>query len=804
MLRWLPARRHWALKGRPLGLRARIALLVSSGLVALMVLFIVLALAAVSDSTKRDLKSREALAGMAAAHLDFVLAHTAGSLERAAPKLAAEIETGDRRAIRASVLDTLGTASGRFLFFGAGGDLTQVEPSAPDFSYPRLSPFALQRLADGEAFAIDHVRSSSGTIGLVIVPVTGRAGRIGYLGATIDLHDPAIAHLLGQMALGETGQVDLVDGRGNVLMSTSGELLPEPPGHAGYFTGLMAEGATVVTTCYNCHATSGGASRRVDVMAFAPLAATDWGIMLRQAESEVLEPTMRLQRQVTALGVMALIVAMLFVWVSTRSIVGPIRALTLSARGIAEGSLDKPVAIRASGEIAELASTLDYMRTQLQRSIDEITRYNAELDRRVHDRTLELERSRDELAASLDRLHTLVERISALNAMAVSLNQPVGPEGFLTGALLNALRLSGMELGAIYLLNERTGELDLATQHALDPEIAGSASNFGLSASLCAAAARAGKQLVMVDVAGSTEEDLRVLRRENIVCLARVPFKAAEEFLGTMCLASRMPTRLAREEIDLLVSISSQMAVAVQNSRLYRELQRKEKMRGELLENVIAAQEEERKRIARELHDQTSQALAALSMLVETAIAQAAAGGDVAGSLAPMRSLTLSTLEEVHRLIFDLRPTLLDDLGLIAAIRWYAEERLGPLGMQVRVEVIGEERRLGPQVETALYRVVQEATNNAANHSGARNFAVTLVWRARLLSLSMVDDGQGFDMADLARSTDRKRGLGIIGMQERVELLGGSLAVYSEPGSGTEIVLEVPLDSFENGAKGHV
>ncbi|MCL4531828.1 MAG: ATP-binding protein, partial [Actinobacteria bacterium] len=118
----------------------------------------------------------------------------------------------------------------------------------------------------------------------------------------------------------------------------------------------------------------------------------------------------------------------------------------------------------------------------------------------------------------------------------------------------------------------------------------------------------------------------------------------------------------------------------------------------------------------------------------------------------------------------------------------------GEVGIKVRVELGGEDRRLGPLIETTLYRVVQEAVNNVANHSGGQNFTITLVMKSHCLSLAMVDDGWGFDMAELARSSDGKRGLGLMGMKERVELLGGTFSIYSELGHGTEITMQVPLE----------
>lgn len=503
-----------------------------------------------------------------------------------------------------------------------------------------------------------------------------------------------------------------------------------------------------------------------------------------------------------ALGLAAVLVGMLVVRLVSSSVVDPVRALTSSAQRIAEGELGDAIEVLGPDEVADLARTLEQMRVRLRHSIDEIRACNAELERRVEERTAELERSRDEQEKSQVRLQKLVHRLSTLNSMAVALNQSLDLETILASALDHTLRLTAMDAGAIYLVDEHTGGLELAAHQGITREVARVAANLGLSANLCAATAQAVEPLVVEDTSRYARGAKAALLAEKMRCMVRVPFKSTGGLLGTMCLGSGSLRTFSDGKMELLTSVGNQIAAAVQNARLYEELQRKERMRGELLQKVITAQEDERKRMARELHDQTSQALAALAVAVGTAAAQAAEGVDVSGSLARMRALAVDTLEEVHRLIFDLRPTLLDDLGLMAAMRWYAETRLGEAGVKVRVELAGEERRLAPQVETALYRVVQEAVNNVANHSGAQNFTLTFVLKADSVTILMVDDGWGFDMAELARSRDRKRGLGLMGMKERVELLGGTFAIYSELGGGTKITVEVPLAEQENVSDG--
>jgi len=243
------------------------------------------------------------------------------------------------------------------------------------------------------------------------------------------------------------------------------------------------------------------------------------------------------------------------------------------------------------------------------------------------------------------------------------------------------------------------------------------------------------------------------------------------------------------------MAIGHQIGVAVENARLYEELQRKEALRGQLLEKVITAQEEERKRVARELHDQYAQPLTALSMSIEAAErALPPEAGPVREQLEAIKALTARTLDQTYNLILDLRPTALDDLGLVPAIRWYAERHLQARGIRVELEAASVQDRLPAQVETTLFRVMQEALLNVVKHANARRVCIHLAVQDGWLTALVEDDGRGFDLAAVWHSEDQARGLGLLGMQERVALLGGELTIHSQPGQGTRVSIKIPLE----------
>ncbi|MFQ5996853.1 MAG: sensor histidine kinase, partial [Dehalococcoidales bacterium] len=204
-------------------------------------------------------------------------------------------------------------------------------------------------------------------------------------------------------------------------------------------------------------------------------------------------------------------------------------------------------------------------------------------------------------------------------------------------------------------------------------------------------------------------------------------------------------------------------------------------------------QEEERKRIARELHDETSQVLASLSASLEAITEMLPTNTDkIKALLKNAQGLSVTLIDEIHRLIYELRPTLLDDLGLVAATRWLAENTLETTGVAVNFETTGKERRLPSQLETTLFRVIQEAISNIAKHAHARNVSLMLHFRRNVIGVSIKDDGSGFDVEEAIRAKDRPRGLGLLGMKERVELFHGTFAIRSHPGGGTEIDIEIP------------
>jgi signal transduction histidine kinase len=235
--------------------------------------------------------------------------------------------------------------------------------------------------------------------------------------------------------------------------------------------------------------------------------------------------------------------------------------------------------------------------------------------------------------------------------------------------------------------------------------------------------------------------------------------------------------RLAAALERMRASLVTSLAVATANARL----EERERLRQQLLRRLISAQEDERKRIARELHDEASQTLAALGVAVEM------------GRMDDARRLASRMHDELHRLIVDLRPSVLDDLGLSAAIQWFAERHLNARGILARCEIDELDGRLAPEVETALFRAVQEAIVNITRHAKAETVLIQLSGDADEVVVEIEDDGVGFTAGAVVSEPGSLRGVGLLGMRERLEIVGGVLRIDSEPGGGTHVVMRVPV-----------
>lgn len=238
----------------------------------------------------------------------------------------------------------------------------------------------------------------------------------------------------------------------------------------------------------------------------------------------------------------------------------------------------------------------------------------------------------------------------------------------------------------------------------------------------------------------------------------------------------------ADPQVDQLIDTMNSMLDGLEN---YRERVRS------LSRQVLVAQERERRRIARELHDETAQSLTSLLIGLRM-LEKSGNAAELTARIAELRAQTGRTLEEVRKLAVDLRPSILDDLGLAAALQGHTDDLARRTQLAIDFRATGLDERLPDEVEVVVYRIVQEALTNVVKHANANRVEVVVCREDGRVSASVIDDGAGFNLESMRHS--RERGLGLFGMQERVGLVGGSFQVTTQPGQGTGIVITIPLE----------
>ena len=208
---------------------------------------------------------------------------------------------------------------------------------------------------------------------------------------------------------------------------------------------------------------------------------------------------------------------------------------------------------------------------------------------------------------------------------------------------------------------------------------------------------------------------------------------------------------------------------------------------------ITFAQEEERKRIARELHDDTAQCLAHLSLEIDALLSRRnQLPLEIYTRMKDLKTQIDDGLERLRRFCGDLRPEVLDRLGLLPALESLTEQTNADDKLEVEIEITGHERRLSPEVELALYRIAQEALHNVGKHAEADQAVISLKFQSSRVTLTIRDNGKGFQLPELLTDFAASGRLGLLGMQERARLAGGRLIVHSQPGKGSLLKVEVP------------
>jgi two-component system NarL family sensor kinase len=383
---------------------------------------------------------------------------------------------------------------------------------------------------------------------------------------------------------------------------------------------------------------------------------------------------------------------------------------------------------------------------------------------------------RPKAAASPDALERRNQELSILNAIAEALNREVDLRPALDAALTQVAKLLDLKTGWVWLLREDSGEAYLAAALNLPPALADHPRRMEGSC-YCLDTYEAGDLDGAANVNVVTCSRLKWLARGTggLRYHASIPLYAHGKPLGVLNVASPDWRELSADDLRLLYTVGDLIGMAVERARLFER-------------QVEFGAAEERNRLAREIHDTLAQGLTAIALQLETADAllEGERAERARRAVAQALKLARANLEEARRSVLDLRAAPLEGRTLAQALAALADEAAHKAGVPVRFSATGA-HPLPARVETGLYRIAQEALTNATRHAAARRIEIALVTRPRLARLTISDDGRGFDPQAIPQ--DR---YGLIGLNERARLLGGSLDLQSSPGEGTRVEVRIP------------
>jgi len=410
-----------------------------------------------------------------------------------------------------------------------------------------------------------------------------------------------------------------------------------------------------------------------------------------------------------------------------------------------------------------------------------------------------LQITRQEVQQYLQALENSQKALETVNAIGLVVSQSLDLQMVLETTAERVREVMDLDVSLVFLANKQTGELELRAWRGVSEEFVAGLKGLKIGEGFNGRVAASGQPLVVANPAGDSRLTREVVKQEGIFTQLIVPLKSREQVVGTLTVAERYARSFSEDEIDLLTAIGRQVGIAIENSRLYQQERAfageqkdmQEKLRF-YLQQVTRAQEEERKRIAQELHDDTIQNMVLLMRQIDRFATSA-------GYLTPQQSLFLEELrqristvsDEVRRFTQDLRPSILDDLGLLPTLEWLAADVTKNFDIAVVASTTGEPRRFSPDTELNLFRIAQEALRNVWKHSHATMAQIKVDFKPGKMTMTVSDNGRGFEVVNQVDELTRSGKLGLVGMQERAQLIGAKTTVKSVPGKGTTVAVEL-------------
>lgn len=762
--------------------RALLFTLIGSG--SLLGAVVVQSYVMVNTSVDRLLGERIELARATGNYLEYLLHQ---DLDRIGgvisdPLTKAADPSDDRKALRAALAEARSGSVFEEGLFAVGAD-GRILTGVPD------TPYELSRLLDMHAM-LKEARTNDGPVTsplvhlslgnrpvlVVLVAVRAAGGAlIGYAGGL--LH-PASTSLLKPFeartaVTGSTASLQLVDQNGTLVASTRSEELFQATDHGRLITEAIRNRTVVQGRCHACHLEGNApVTRKVEVLAFAPLPHLKLGMAVRQLEGEALAPAFTLQKRLALLGSSFVVLFVFFTGLSVRSVVKPLRRLTKAVRGIELSGMGSPLPSFGQDEIGALAKALDRWRGRVVLSLAESESHQAALHHEVE---------------------TTLKHLAALQSIAEFGLQNSDLDAIVQDSLRKLVEFFALPCGAFRLthgarvVNASLNLSDVQARTLLE-----------MNASLPAArgeAPDASEKYWVRKLDATKPEALAVAGVLGTVLFAGL---ALPQGFKVLCVLGDASRRALTVDERHLQSFLHQIIMSAANRLLHEQDALRHRQSQHFLHRVLSAQEEERRRIARELHDTIAQDLAAQRLQIER-LAAKNADPALAEKITTLESQAHRMLVTLRQLLVDLRPSVLDEMGFLPALQWYLERVERDHRIHGTLSIEGEQTTLRHELTMTLFRIFQECLNNIVNHSGAEQVLVTVTFANAHVELAIEDDGRGFDPAelDMRRPSQEGRGLGVLGMIERSKLLGGTLKIDSAVGNGTTITVQLPLELKE-------
>lgn len=398
----------------------------------------------------------------------------------------------------------------------------------------------------------------------------------------------------------------------------------------------------------------------------------------------------------------------------------------------------------------------------------------------------------------MERSFTEARQMLIFRGIAEVLNRSFTLREALDGALHRIVELLDVQAGWIFLYAQATREFRLAADVNLPGALAAAGKRRMTGDCRCNQLLREGRLTEAVNLIQCARLEQVLPETPELHRHASVPLIAQDETVGILNLLLPHGRAFSEDELAMLESIGHELAVTIQRARLFDAVRNQEHVRRELMQRLLVAQEEERRRIAQDFHDHSGQVVTALIIQLDQLAADVGSKNkQLAAGLRRVRGLADQFLDDLRKLIYDLRPPVLDDLGLVPAVRWYVDSYVRPAGLDVDLQVDDLGGRLPQDLETVAFRIFQEAVTNVLRHARASRIEIRVSRKGEWLIVMVRDNGVGFDPDGGPESQDR-RTLGLHGMRERAQLVDGSVQILSANGVGTTILARLPLPGLDS------